>query len=166
MFLWRPRRTSPSLSTTSSSSTSTNPSLSSGGPESPPPAPPRPTSEPPVDFRQLDERLTLPPPPSTLLPLPSLSRPPPPLPPRPLSPPPPDPSLPPSPEPEMAKPAPAVPTLRLDLAVLPFDGHKKNFRTFLRSLRMRYHANQEVYVTDEAKVLFALSKITGEGFAT
>ena len=25
--------------------------------------------------------------------------------------------------------------------------------------------NQEVYATDEAKVLFALSKITGEGFA-
>ena len=30
---------------------------------------------------------------------------------------------------------------------------------------MCYRANQEVYATDEAKVLFALSKITGEGFA-
>ena len=31
---------------------------------------------------------------------------------------------------------------------------------------MQYLANQEVYATDAAKVLYALSKITGEGFAT
>jgi len=51
------------------------------------------------------------------------------------------------------------------LSVAPFDGQKKNFRTFLRSLRLLFMANPVVYATDLAKVLFALSKITGEGFA-
>src|ERR1700719_4472758 len=60
---------------------------------------------------------------------------------------------------------PAVQALRLDLSVAPFDGQKKNFRTFLRSLRLLFMANLVVYATDLAKVLFALSKITGEGFA-
>ena len=36
---------------------------------------------------------------------------------------------------------------------------------FLRSLRLLFMANPVVYATDLAKVLFALSKITGEGFA-
>src|SRR6202043_1111789 len=54
---------------------------------------------------------------------------------------------------------------RLDLAVAPFDGQKRNFRTFLRSLRLLFMANPVVYAMDLAKVLFALSKITGEGFA-
>jgi hypothetical protein len=60
---------------------------------------------------------------------------------------------------------PVVHAPRLDLAVAPFDGQKRNFRTFLRSLRLLFMANPTVYATDLAKVLFALSKITGEGFA-
>src|SRR3984893_3991904 len=60
---------------------------------------------------------------------------------------------------------PAVQAPRLALSVAPFDGQKKNFRTFLRSLRLLFMANLVVYATDLAKVLFALSKITGEGFA-
>jgi len=60
---------------------------------------------------------------------------------------------------------PVVQATRLDLAVAPFDGQKRNFRTFLRSLRLLFMANPVVYATDLAKVLFALSKITGEGFA-
>src|SRR6202045_5038457 len=60
---------------------------------------------------------------------------------------------------------PVVQATRLDLAVAPFDGQKRNFHTFLRSLRLLFMANLVVYATDLAKVLFALSKITGEGFA-
>ena len=60
---------------------------------------------------------------------------------------------------------PEVQAPRLDLAVAPFDGQKRNFRTFLRSLHLLFMANPTVYATDLAKVLFALSKITGEGFA-
>src|ERR1700731_2931044 len=60
---------------------------------------------------------------------------------------------------------PLVQATRLDLAVAPFDGQKRNFRTFLRSLRLLFMVNPVVYATDLAKVLFALSKITGEGFA-
>ena len=61
---------------------------------------------------------------------------------------------------------PAVQAPRLDLSVAPFDGQKRNFRTFLRSLHLLYMANPTNYAMDLAKVLFALSKITGEGFAT
>src|ERR1700730_17164913 len=73
----------------------------------------------------------------------------------------------PPPGPEMADHValPVVQATRLDLAVAPFDGQKRNFRTFLRSLRLLFMANLVVYATDLAKVLFALSKITGEGFA-
>src|ERR1700731_1755823 len=73
----------------------------------------------------------------------------------------------PPPGPEMADHVapPVVQATRLDLAVAPFDGQKRNFRTFLRSLRLLFMANPVVYATDLAKVLFALSKITGEGFA-
>src|SRR3984893_9927667 len=73
----------------------------------------------------------------------------------------------PPPGPEMADHVaqPGVQATRLDLAVAPFDGQKRNFRTFLRSLRLLFMANPVVYATDLAKVLFALSKITGEGFA-
>src|ERR1700730_14789582 len=60
---------------------------------------------------------------------------------------------------------PAVQALRLDLSVAPFDGQKRNFRTFLRSLHLLYMVNPTDYATDLAKVLFALSKIAGEGFA-
>src|SRR6202040_1260749 len=60
---------------------------------------------------------------------------------------------------------PEVQAPRLDLSVAPFDGQKRNFRTFLRSLCLLFMANPVVYATDLAKVLFALSKITGEGFA-
>jgi len=60
---------------------------------------------------------------------------------------------------------PEVQAPRLDLSVAPFDGQKKNFRTFLRSLRLLFMANPTTYATDLAKVLFALSKIVGEGFA-
>src|ERR1700719_2339918 len=60
---------------------------------------------------------------------------------------------------------PAVQAPRLDLSVAPFDGQKRNFCTFLRSLCPLYMANPTNYATDLAKVLFALSKITGEGFA-
>ena len=61
---------------------------------------------------------------------------------------------------------PAVQALRLDLSVAPFDGQKRNFHMFLRSLCLLYMANPTNYATDLAKVLFALSKITGEGFTT
>src|ERR1700730_13622104 len=61
---------------------------------------------------------------------------------------------------------PAVQALRLDLSVAPFDGQKKNFCTFLWSLRLLFMANPTNYATDLAKVLFALSKIVGEGFTT
>src|SRR6202045_2558217 len=61
---------------------------------------------------------------------------------------------------------PAVQAPRLDLSVAPFDGQKRNFRTFLRSLHLLCMANPTNYAMDLAKVLFALSKITGEGFAT
>jgi Retrotransposon gag protein len=60
---------------------------------------------------------------------------------------------------------PAVQAGRLDLSVAPFDGQKKNFCTFLQLLCLLYMANPTNYATDLAKVLFALSKITGEGFA-
>src|ERR1700731_3013276 len=60
---------------------------------------------------------------------------------------------------------PAVQAPRLDLSVTPFDGQKRNFRMFLRSLRLLYMANLTTYAMDLVKVLFALSKITGEGFA-
>ena len=56
--------------------------------------------------------------------------------------------------------------LRLDLSVAPFYGQKKNFCTFLQSLRLLFMANPTIYAMDLAKVLFALSKIVGEGFAT
>src|ERR1700726_1054679 len=59
---------------------------------------------------------------------------------------------------------PAVQAPRLDLSVAPFDGQKRNFHTFLQSLCLLYMANPTNYATDLAKVLFALSKITGEGF--
>ena len=59
---------------------------------------------------------------------------------------------------------PVVHAMRLDLAVAPFDGQKRNFRTFLQSLRLLYMANPTNYAMDLAKVLFALSKITGEGY--
>src|ERR1700726_4103329 len=59
---------------------------------------------------------------------------------------------------------PAVQAPRLDLSVAPFDGQKRNFHTFLQSLHLLYMANPTNYATDLAKVLFALSKITGEGF--
>src|ERR1700719_3335944 len=74
----------------------------------------------------------------------------------------------PPPGPEMADHVapPVVQATRLDLAVAPFDGQKRNFRTFLQSLRLLFMANLVAYATDLAKVLFALSKITGEGFAT
>src|ERR1700730_16967950 len=65
----------------------------------------------------------------------------------------------------MADPTPAAPVQGLDLVVLPFDRQKKNFWTFIRSLCMLFLANQAKYQDDEAKVLFALSKMTGEGFA-
>src|SRR6202045_2613478 len=72
----------------------------------------------------------------------------------------------PPPGPEMADHVapPVVQATRLDLAVAPFDGQKRNFCTFLQSLRLLFMANLVVYATDLAKVLFALSKITGEGF--
>ena len=54
---------------------------------------------------------------------------------------------------------------RLDLSGAPVDGQKRDFRTFLRSLRLLYMANPTTYAMDLVKVLFALSKITGEGFA-
>ena len=60
---------------------------------------------------------------------------------------------------------PVVHAMRLDLAVAPFDGQKRNFHTFLQSLCLLFMANLTDYATDLAKVLFALSKITGEGFA-
>jgi len=60
---------------------------------------------------------------------------------------------------------PAVQAPRLDLSVAPFDGQKRNFCTFLRSLHLLYMVNPTDYATDLAKVLFALSKIAGEGFA-
>src|ERR1700726_418366 len=60
---------------------------------------------------------------------------------------------------------PAVQALRLDLSVAPFDGQKKNFCMFLWSLCLLFMANPTIYATDLAKVLFALSKIVGEGFA-
>src|ERR1700726_3616461 len=60
---------------------------------------------------------------------------------------------------------PAVQAPRLGLSVAPFDGQNQNFCTFLRSLRLLFMANPVVYAMDLAKVLFALSKITGEGFA-
>ena len=60
---------------------------------------------------------------------------------------------------------PAVQAPRLDLSVAPFDGQKRNFRTLLRSLCLLYMANPTTYAMDLVKVLFALSKITGEGFA-
>src|ERR1700726_5094201 len=59
---------------------------------------------------------------------------------------------------------PAVQALRLDLSVAPFDGQKKNFCMFLQSLRLLFMANPTIYAMDLAKVLFALSKIVGEGF--
>src|ERR1700731_3044840 len=59
---------------------------------------------------------------------------------------------------------PAVQALRLDLSVAPFDGQKRNFCMFLQSLHLLFMANPVVYAMDLAKVLFALSKITGEGF--
>src|ERR1700720_3983037 len=60
---------------------------------------------------------------------------------------------------------PAVQAPRLDLCVDPFNGQKKNFHTFLQSLHLLFMANPTIYAMDLAKVLFALSKITGEGFA-
>src|SRR3984893_18575167 len=73
------------------------------------------------------------------------------------------PSLPPGPEMADHVTPPVVQAMRLDLAVAPFDGQKRNFHTFLRSLCLLFMANPVVYATDLAKVLFALSKITGEG---
>src|SRR6202030_1583343 len=61
---------------------------------------------------------------------------------------------------------PVVQAMRLDLAIAPFDGQKRNFCTFLQSIHLLFMANLVAYATDLAKVLFALSKITGEGFAT
>ena len=61
---------------------------------------------------------------------------------------------------------PAVQAPRLDLSVAPFDGQKKNFRTFLQSLHLLFMVNPTIYATDLAKVLFALSKIVGKGFTT
>ena len=60
---------------------------------------------------------------------------------------------------------PAAQSMRLELSVAPFDGQKKNFRTFLRSLRLQFMANPTIYATDQAKVLYTLSKIAGDGFA-
>ena len=61
---------------------------------------------------------------------------------------------------------PVVQATRLDLAIAPFDGQKRNFHMFLWSLHLLFMVNLVVYATDLAKVLFALSKITGEGFTT
>ena len=61
---------------------------------------------------------------------------------------------------------PAVQAPRLDLSVAPFNGQKKNFRMFLQSLCLLFMANPTIYAMDLAKVLFALSKIVGEGFTT
>src|ERR1700720_2589342 len=61
---------------------------------------------------------------------------------------------------------PAVQAPRLDLSVAPFDGQKRNFCMFLRSLHLLFMANPTTYTTDLEKVLFALSKITGDGFAS
>ena len=55
---------------------------------------------------------------------------------------------------------------RLDLAVSPFDGNKKNFQTFLRSLQLQFLGNQVLYTTDLNKILFVLSKIIGDGFTS
>ena len=60
---------------------------------------------------------------------------------------------------------PVVQAMRLDLAVAPFDGQKRNFHTFLWSLCLLFMVNQTNYAMDLAKVLFTLSKIAGEGFA-
>src|SRR6202040_4469190 len=71
-------------------------------------------------------------------------------------------------QPEMADHValPVVQATKLDLAVAPFDGQKKNFCTFLQSLCLLFMVNPTIYAMDQAKVLFTLSKIAGEGFAT
>ena len=61
---------------------------------------------------------------------------------------------------------PVVHATRLDLTIAPFNGQKRNFHIFLQSLCLLFMVNLVVYAMDLAKVLFALSKITGEGFAT
>ena len=55
--------------------------------------------------------------------------------------------------------------MTLDLAIAPFDGQKRNFHMFLQSLCLLFMVNLTVYAMDLAKVLSALSKITGDGFA-
>lgn len=53
---------------------------------------------------------------------------------------------------------------KLDIKVPTFDGDKKKYKVFVRSLRVLFYANAHLYSTDMAKIFYAIS-LMREGFA-